>query len=318
MESLEPGSRARPLARAACALLALAASALAISPDPPRDRLLPALEAFLAARSPLLRGLAGSAFALLAGAGAAAFLLICLGALVDRLRAGKAGSAGARRFRRRRLASTLVAYALLLLALRFLRGSPAAGIPAAGAGYTVSGHGAARGGGGASGGGAARRDDVAYRVPFLLLAAAGALASGGVGAALLAARAGRRRKLAGSARPLPPETGEGPPREAEGLGPARRALESGSSARAAVVASYAEMCRLFAAAPRFGPASPSLTARELAAFLRARGAGSRDIAELTAVFEKARYSNEDCGEADRLAAARALASIELAYGGGRS
>lgn len=97
--------------------------------------------------------------------------------------------------------------------------------------------------------------------------------------------------------------------EAVRLAALRRRLELGDRVRDAIIACYADMCQLFD--PSRSPGSASLTTREFAALLRTRGAGEPEIQALTAVFEKARYSPEPCGEADR---AQALAALRVIAG----
>ena len=318
MEKHEPESRRRRVARAAAALLALAACALAISPEPPPDRLLEAAFGRLAARGPLLRSLLDSGFAIMAGAGLAALLVLAVDALIQKLRAGRTGSAGRRNFLRRSLLNAVIGYALLLLFVAVFRRGPEGGRAAGKSSSEAEAARAAGVSGAPAGGTADLSAEDERRVPVFPLMAAGAVAAAGLGAYLIAAREARRRALALGAGPFPPEEEDEAPPGPEALAAARRALESDPSARAAIVRCYGAMCDLFAREARFGPeaASPRLTARELAAFLRSKGAGAPEIAALTAVFEKARYSNEDCVEADRRGAAAALAAIELAYGPG--
>jgi hypothetical protein len=72
------------------------------------------------------------------------------------------------------------------------------------------------------------------------------------------------------------------------------------------------MCQLFAEEP---DRIRNLTAREFETRLRNRGALETEISTLTSVFEKARYSKEECTEADRACAVEALWSLERRYKG---
>jgi hypothetical protein len=104
---------------------------------------------------------------------------------------------------------------------------------------------------------------------------------------------------------------------AEALGKARRRLLLGDSMRDAIVACYADMCDLFTEVAASIPGrGKSLTAREFAESLRTRGSSESEIAALTEIFEKARYSNETCGEEDRATALSALLELEKRYSGG--
>jgi hypothetical protein len=83
----------------------------------------------------------------------------------------------------------------------------------------------------------------------------------------------------------------------------------GDEARDDIIACYADMCELFEA--RSGEAPRKyLTAREFTRLLGSHGFHDAEIGDLTTVFEKARYSNEPCGEEDRQRAAKALRAIE--------
>lgn len=92
----------------------------------------------------------------------------------------------------------------------------------------------------------------------------------------------------------------------------RRRLELGDQIRDAIIACYAGMCDIFTR--RMPAGAASLTAREFSAYLRARGVGEPEILTLTAVFEKARYSDLACDEHDRAAALEALRVIEAHHG----
>jgi hypothetical protein len=114
----------------------------------------------------------------------------------------------------------------------------------------------------------------------------------------------RRRPAAPT---VPPEPGE-----PELLARARRRLELGDQVRDAIIACYAEMCDVFL---RGTPTNArNLTAREFSVFLRSRGVLEPEIQSLTSVFEKARYSQEPCGESDRERALQALRALEARYG----
>jgi hypothetical protein len=320
VESTERATRGRALARAAAALIALAACALAMSPKPPPDRLLGAFVAWVEGHASLVVAIGDSSLAILLGAGGVTLLALAIDELIRKLRGAKTGSAGRRRIPRRRLLSSLFAYALLLVFSAILRRLPPgeqrqveeSPMTAPASGY-ASGAGRARG----SGGGLLGSRELEYRAPIYPLMAAGAVAAGIGTAVFFILRARRMRELARSRRLMVQLEEEAEDAEAEAVAAARRELEADLSPRAAIIRCYAAMCGLFARASRFGPqaAAPSLTARELADFLRSKGAGEPEIAALTAAFEKARYSNEDCGEVDRAEAARALAAIESAYGG---
>ena len=104
---------------------------------------------------------------------------------------------------------------------------------------------------------------------------------------------------------------------AEAASRARRRIELGDEVRDAVVECYATMCDIVSR--REGPGardSSSLTAREFAARLSSLpgpGQAGPGVLDLTRIFEKARYSDEACGEADRAEAIEALRMIESRY-----
>jgi len=143
-----------------------------------------------------------------------------------------------------------------------------------------------------------------------VLHAAPALVPLGVGSALILALLGLGIAYRAMRRPRGAQTGQS---RSVPLAAARRRLELGDPARDAIIGCYAEMCRLFE--PRNRHAAPGLTAREFAALLRSQGAQEPEILALTGVFEKARYSQEPCGEPDRALARDALAEIETRYAG---
>lgn len=134
-----------------------------------------------------------------------------------------------------------------------------------------------------------------------------ALAGAGLGTAILLVFRHRNQ------RRDPPSRSPGPPVPlSEAVAATRRRLELGDELRDAVIRCYDEMCHLFAEAPE---RTRTLTAREFQARLLARGAGEPEVAALTAVFEKARYSLEACTESDRRHAVEALRTLERRYGG---
>jgi len=136
------------------------------------------------------------------------------------------------------------------------------------------------------------------------------LAAGAVTAlcALAVAAAVRGRR-----KPQPAAVADGDAGLAEGLALARQRLHLADGIRDAIVACYADMCSLFADSE--DPRATLLTAREFAELLRRKGAGEPEIAALTGLFERARYSDEPCGAAERDAASEALHALERRYGG---
>ncbi|MBN1242795.1 MAG: DUF4129 domain-containing protein [Spirochaetales bacterium] len=130
---------------------------------------------------------------------------------------------------------------------------------------------------------------------FLALAAAGAL--------LLRARGTvEAPPSAGPTDDAPPEPGK--------IAELARTLERGGSARESIIACYGAMCELFGDAARRTRGERALTAREFATLLGRRGIARPEVSALTAVFEKARYSGEFCGETERREALAALEAIE--------
>lgn len=291
-------------------LAALALAALVVSPLPPEGLVL----ARARAAGPLAAFAMELLFALAAGAG-----LLLIGVLAFlRLSEIRSGEEGAGRRRPR----PWVAYALFLVvliaspgalrrcSLAFPEGeaSRAAPVPKetgpAAAPVPVTGKTAAE---------EAPEPRAPLSLPLFALAALGGAAV--LGAALYFGVHGRdagRSHGAGDAAAAAARS--------EGLAALRRRLELGDEVRDAIVAAYAEMCELFADRALARGRDPGrLTAREFAALLReALGPGAAgteaEIEALTAAFEKARYSNEACGEEDRSRAVLALRALEAAGG----
>jgi len=304
--------------RAAAAILGLVALALVLSPDPPPDRLLAAAVDFLRERPALSSTLIQTAFALLVGAGAVVLVALVVAKILDMLGLARAGALI--RGRRQTWLSTLAADAVLLALLSLARRGAGSFEGSRAAGTVAESTVAAGSAGAAAPAAPAAMAEAAARpvpsVPFPLIAAAGALLAGGALLAVL-----RLRKGGAPAAPIPlaPEAPTASDEGAKGraIAASRRRLEAGADAREAVIACYAEMCGIFsggdAEAGRPGSAA-FLTAREFAALLRSEGIGEPEIASLTSVFEKARYSNDACGEPDRLSARMALEALERRYG----
>jgi len=294
----------------------LALCALVISPEPPEDLIAPRLLAFLRALAP---GASGTAVVILSlGVGMGAFLLV-LG-LVLKLLDRKAGDRADRP--RHRKAERGIVAGIIILVLTFVlvprlsieamkaalargSGESAENAPPPPSGYALlEGQGRP---GDAEGYGSGPPG-----IPplfALAVALAGALALGGGLAFILFRREGGGGRgvdgdlLAALAA-------------AEAAGRARRRIELGDAVRDAVVECYGAMCAIFdGRAGADGRNVGALTAREFAGRLAALGAAEPEILELTSVFEKARYSAEECGEADRDRAVRALAAIETRYAG---
>jgi hypothetical protein len=102
----------------------------------------------------------------------------------------------------------------------------------------------------------------------------------------------------------------------DAAGRARRRLELGDPFRDTIIECYAAMCAIFTDRLEAGGArTEHLTAREFSARLAALGAAEPEIKALTSAFERARYSNEECGEGERTAARAALEVLERRYGG---
>jgi len=99
-----------------------------------------------------------------------------------------------------------------------------------------------------------------------------------------------------------------PPDMSAALARVRERLHSTDAIRDAIIACYADMCVLFAAPD--GRDMASMTPREFALLLSSHAAPADDVAELTSMFEKARYSREPCFEIDRQRAGAALRSLE--------
>lgn len=293
-------------------LAALALSALVVSPSPPEGRILARAEA----AGPLAALAMELLFALASGAG---ILLIGVLAFL-RLAEIRSGEDGAGRRRSR----PWVAYALFLVvlvaspgalrrcSLAFPEGEAArAAQPSGEAGPAAAP--APSPGGAASE--ALPEPEAPLSLPLFALAAlAGALA---LGAALYFGVHGRGADRAHGGGDAAAAAAAA---RSEGLAALRRRLELGDEVRDAIVAAYAEMCELFADRALARGRDPGrLTAREFAALLReALGPGAAgteaEIEALTAAFEKARYSNEACGEEDRSRAVRALRALEAAGG----
>jgi hypothetical protein len=272
--------------RAAAALLALALCALAVSPEArPVDRDAIWL-GFLVSAARRFGWIAGPLIGFMIGAG-----LVAIGALLvlELLRRKREGAGPARR-----RSPQYLFMILLLLAAYFLvpdrRTEQAAEAATAAAPAPAAASAAAAPA-------AAPAQAAAGRSRAPAFPAALALGAGlGLAAAIAAA-------LLGRGKPKP----QGETSFAESLAAVRRRLELGDGIRDAIIACYAQMCELFAADAK---GSASLTAREFAFLLGARGAGAAEIAALTSSFEKARYSGEACTEADREQAVAALLAIE--------
>ncbi len=116
-----------------------------------------------------------------------------------------------------------------------------------------------------------------------------------------------RKKIAA---PPSEEPVEDAPPEPGKIAELARTLERGGSARESIIACYASMCALYGEAARGERGGRALTAREFAALLGRKGVARPEVSALTAVFEKARYSGEPCGEAERREALAALEAIE--------
>jgi len=148
-----------------------------------------------------------------------------------------------------------------------------------------------------------KRDPASLVAVFLALAAVVALLS-------------RARKDAEA--PPSAEPGDDAPVEAGRLAEIAGTLARGGSARESIIACYGSMCALYGEAARGERGGRALTAREFAALLGRKGVSRPEVAALTAVFEKARYSGEPCGEAERGAALAALDAIERGTRAGAS
>jgi hypothetical protein len=309
--------------RAAAAILGLISLALVLSPHPPTDRLIPALATLAGEHRFLASALLQSSFAFAIGAGAAVFAAFAILRILDILGLKRAGALLRRR--RHSWLATFTAYVLCLAILALARrcawiggtsqrsgenGIPERGSATAGVPPLES-----------DGLSAEESRQPLPAVPFLPFAAAGALLVGGISFVLLRSRDGRGSAVAAPTA-LEDTAGASEAQKALAIAASRRKLESGGSAREAIIACYAEMCALFApdggAIAGAARSARNLTAREFAALLRSEGSGEPEIAALTSVFEKARYSNEDCAEADRLRAIESLQALELLYGGGGS
>ena len=291
-------------------LAALALSALVVSQSPPEGRLLARAEA----AGPLAALAMELLFALASGAG-----LLLIGVLAflrfAEIRSGEEG-AGRRRSR------PWVAYALFLVvlvaspgalrrcSLAFPEGEAARAAPApretspAAAPVPASGEASAE---------KAPEPRAPLSLPLFALAALGGAAV--LGAVLYFGVHGRD-----AGRPHGGGDAAAAAARNEGLAALRRRLELGDEVRDAIVAAYAEMCELFADRALARGRDPGrLTAREFAALLHealgpAAAGTEAEIEALTAAFEKARYSDEACGEEDRSRAVRALHALEAAGG----
>lgn len=287
--------------------------ALVVSPEPPEDLIGPRLLSFLRGLAP---GASTTATILLSlGVGMGAFLLV-LG-LVLKILDRKAGDR-TERPRHRRAERGIVA-GLIILVLTFVLVprlsieafravlSEGAGESEGNAAPPPSGYALPEGQEGlaeADGGGGLPRIPPLFA---LAVALGGALLLGGGLAFVLFRREGGAQ--AGADGDLLAALAA-----SEAAGRARRRIELGDPLRDAVVDCYGAMCAVFEErAGADGRKVASLTAREFAGRLAALGAAEPEILELTSVFEKARYSAEECGEADRDRAIRALSAIEARY-----
>jgi len=307
--------KGRAAAIAALAGIAgLALCALVVSPEPPDDLVAPRILAFLRGLAP---GASGTAVVILSlGAGMGAFLLV-LG-LVLRILGHKAGKKGdSPRYRkpeRGMVAGIIILVITFVLVPRLSIEAFKAALPG---GATSSSEAAAPPASGyallegqrelaeAEGNG----EGLPRISPLfaLTVALAGALVLGG-GLAFLLFRKDRGAAAGSDSDRLAALAA------AKAAGRARRRIELGDPLRDAVVECYGAMCDIFEERARVdGRNVGALTAREFATRLAALGAAEPEILELTSVFEKARYSAEDCGEADRERAIRAISSIEARY-----
>ena len=300
-------------------LAGLVLCALVVSPEPPEDLLAPRILAFLRGLAP---GASGTAVVILSlGAGMGAFLLV-LG-LVLKILDRKAGDRTARP-RNRKSERGIVAGIIILvitfalvprLSIEAFKAamSKGAGEAAQEAAPQPSGYALLEGQGSlaeAEGNG----EELPRVSPLFALAVAlaGALALGG-GLAFILFRRDRAAAVAEDADLLAALAA------AEAAGRARRRIELGDPVRDAVVECYGAMCAIFEERARAdGRNVGALTAREFAARLAALGAAEPEILELTSVFEKARYSAEACGAADRDRAIRALSAIEARHEAGNA
>ena len=287
--------------------------ALVVSPEPPEDLIAQRLLAFLRGLAP---GASGTAvFVLSLGVGMGAFLLI-LGLilkLLDRKAGDRADRPRDRRAERGVVAGILILVITFVLVPRLSIGAFTAAMPKD-SGETPENR-AAQPSGYALPEGQARLGDAEGdggppRIPPLLalaVALAGALALGcGLAFILFRREGGGGSGVDGDLLAALAA--------AEAAGRARRRIELGDPVRDAVVECYGAMCAIFEERARAdGRNVGALTAREFAARLAALGAAEPEILELTSVFEKARYSAEACGEADRDRAIRALSAIEAHY-----
>lgn len=144
--------------------------------------------------------------------------------------------------------------------------------------------------------------------PWIRYGLLAALTGAAAGAWWSARRARARRRHGSETNALTPARAM-----AEGIARARKRLHVADDLRDAIISTYADMCGLFSSPGDTRPRS--LTPREFAARLRSDGAGEGEISALTALFEKARYSGEPCGAADRDLAQGCLAALEKTYGG---
>lgn len=308
----ENNGKDRAAALAALAGIAgLVLCALVVSPEPPEDLLAPRILPFLRGLAP---GVSGTAvFILSFGAGMGAFLLV-LGLVLkvlDRKARERGKEPRYRRPERGVIAGIVILVVTFILVPRlsieaFRTAMPgSAGDAAESAAPPTPAYSLPEEQGRVAG-----TDGKIPRIsPLFALAAAlaGALVLGGGLAVILSRRDGGRTEgvhtdlLAALAA-------------AEAAGRARRRIELGDPVRDAVVECYGAMCAIFEErAGADGRDVGALTAREFATRLALLGAAEPEILELTSVFEKARYSAEECGEADRARAIRALSAIEARY-----
>ena len=311
-------TRDRKRGRAAIAALAgiagLALCALVVSPDPPEDPIAPRILAFLRELAP---GASGTAVVILSfGAGMGVFLLV-LGLvlrILDRKARDRGESPRYSKPERGMVAGIVILVITFILVPRLSIEAFKAAMPGRSqasseavtptpSGYALLEEQARL----------AEAEDNGKGLPrisplfALAVALAGALALGG-GLAFVLFRRDRGASEAADTDILAALAA------AEAAGRARRRIQLGDAVRDAVVECYGAMCAIFEERARAdGRNVGALTAREFAVRLAALGAAEPEILELTSVFEKARYSAEECGEADRDRAIRALSAIEARY-----
>lgn len=312
---------------AIASLLGLAACALVVSREAGEDRLAGRILELAVSGASTARNLASTFTAFSIGMGIVIVLALAANAIVRLLEAKKDAGGGKRKrysppARRAWIGLIVLALSfavlprLAILAYRSigLTESPAQEAPVLSPGeraMALAGEGgqpeAATEGAGAS--------------PFLVILGVGAGAVAML--AFLAAVALPHRLRGAAPAPAIPDRGE-EARFAEALGAGRRRLALGDEVRDAIIGCYGAMCEAFTEGGH-GGASACLTAREFAALLGKRlagsgsgGEGSTEIEILTGLFEKARYSDEACSEDDRSEAEACLAAIEGRAAEGRA